>query len=79
MEIKILGAGCTTCVGVCDVFEEVVKELNVNATVVKVLDPQEIAKYGIMSLPAILIDEKIKLTGKVPKREDIVKLIKEEM
>jgi len=79
LEIKILGAGCTTCLGVCDVFEEVANELNANATVVKVLDPEEIAKYGIISLPAILIDDKVKSAGKVPKREDIVKLIKDEM
>lgn len=79
MEIKILGAGCTTCVGVCDVFEKVAKEMNVDATVTKVLDPKEIAEYGIISLPAILINEKLKSTGKVPNREDIAKYIQEEI
>lgn len=79
MEIKILGAGCTKCLGVCDVFEDVVKEMNVDATVEKVVEPEKIAEYGIISLPAILINEKVKSTGKVPKREDIVNLIKEEM
>lgn len=78
MEIKILGAGCAKCMGVCSEFEVVAKELNVDATVEKVLDPQKIAEYGIISLPAIIINDKVKSTGKVPKREEIVKYIEEE-
>jgi len=55
------------------------KEMGVNATFEKVQDIQKIMSYGIMSTPALVIDEKVKVYGKVPNKDVIKKYIEEEM
>lgn len=53
--------------------------MGVNATFEKVQDIQKIMSYGIMSTPALVIDEKVKIYGKVPDKEVIKKYIEEEL
>ena len=77
MEIKVLGTGCKKCKQLEELVKEVVKETKVEAEVIKVTDIQDIAKAGIMLTPGLMIDGKIKLTGKVPTKADLIKLITE--
>lgn len=79
MVIKILGSGCPNCKRLEQLTQEVVKEMGVNATFEKVQDIQKIMSYGIMSTPALVIDEKVKVYGKVPNKDVIKKYIEEEM
>jgi small redox-active disulfide protein 2 len=79
MVIKILGSGCPNCKRLEQVAQEVAKEMGVNATFEKVQDMQKIMSYGIMSTPALVIDEKVKVYGKVPNKDVIKKYIEEEM
>ncbi|EGW39558.1 thioredoxin family protein [Desulfosporosinus sp. OT] len=77
MEIKVLGTGCKKCKQLEELVKEVVKETKTEAVVIKVTDIQEIAKAGIMLTPGLVIDGKVKSTGKVPSKADLVKLITE--
>lgn len=79
MVIKILGSGCPNCKRLEQLAQEVAKEMGVNAAFEKVQDIQKIMSYGIMSTPALVIDEKVKVYGKVPNKETIKKYIEEEM
>ncbi len=76
MEIKILGTGCSTCKALYAAVEKVVKELNINATLVKEEDLEKIMSYNVMSLPALVINEKVVAKGKIP-AEEIKKLLTE--
>jgi small redox-active disulfide protein 2 len=77
MIIKILGSGCINCKTLYKRTEEALQELNMEATLEKVEDFQNIATYGIMRTPGLVIDEKIVSYGCVPKIEEIKNLILE--
>jgi len=78
MIIKILGMGCASCKTLYELVEESAKELNIEATFEKVEDIKQIMTYGVMSVPALVINEKVKVFGRVPKKEEIKKYILEE-
>lgn len=75
MLIKILGTGCRNCVTLAENTKKALEELGKAAEIVKVEDIKEIMSYGIMSTPALVIDEKVVSYGKVLKPKDIAKLI----
>lgn len=66
MEIKILGPGCRNCATLEERTREAIADLSLDATITKVTDYAEIAAYGVMSTPALVIDDKVITTGKVP-------------
>lgn len=66
MEIKVLGPGCTNCVILDRMVHEVVADLGIVANFEKVEDYAEIAGYGVLSTPALVIDGKVVLSGRVP-------------
>jgi|WetSurMetagenome_2_1015567.scaffolds.fasta_scaffold1151640_2 small redox-active disulfide protein 2 len=75
MNIKILGTGCQNCQKLEANTKQALKELTIDARVEKVTDIQEIMKYGIMSMPAVVADGKILSYGIVPGVKDIKKLL----
>lgn len=75
MKIKVLGSGCKNCVTLAENTKAALSEIGVEAEIEKVTDFAEIAKYGIMSTPGLVIDEKVVSFGKVLKPADIVKII----
>lgn len=75
MEIKVLGTGCTKCKALDKVTKEAVEKTGVNATITKVEDIVEIMQFGIMTTPALVIDGKVVVKGKVPSVDEIVKLL----
>ena len=77
ISIKILGSGCSKCKTLNAKVLELVAKNNLPATVEKVEDIMEIMKYGILSTPGLVINEKIKSVGNVPKDEQILSWIKE--
>ncbi len=76
MNIKVLGSGCASCEKVKANTLEALKELGIEATVEKVEDIQSIMGYGVMKTPALVIDEQVKIMGRVPSVEDIKALLK---
>ena len=77
MNIKILGIGCSNCKKLEANTEQALKELKLEAQVEKITDMEKIMSYGIMSLPAIVADDKVISYGKVPTAEEIKKLLTE--
>ncbi|NLT03014.1 MAG: thioredoxin family protein [Bacteroidales bacterium] len=75
MEIKVLGTGCPKCKTLEKVTREAVAETGVDATVTKVEDITEIMSSGVMMTPALIIDGKIVVKGRVPSVEEIKRLI----
>jgi small redox-active disulfide protein 2 len=79
MEIKVLGPGCTNCHKMEEMTKTAVKELGIDAQVVKITDIGDIARHGILSTPGLMINGKIKHSGKpLPSIEKIKELIKTE-
>ena len=66
MIIKVLGSGCANCKTLESRTREALKELSMDALVEKVTDYQQIASYGNMHTPGLVIDEKVVLSGMVP-------------
>jgi len=79
MTIKILGSGCRNCVTLAENARLAALEAGIKAELVKVTDFAEISKYGIMSTPGLVIDEKVVSCGKVLRKEDIAALLKTAM
>jgi len=71
MEIKVLGPGCAKCSKTEKLIREVIKETGSDASVEKITDLMKIASYGVFGTPSVIIDNQVKCTGKVPKKEDI--------
>jgi len=78
MEIKILGTGCSNCKKLEANAREAVKELNADVKITKVEDIKDIMKYGVMRTPAIVINERVKMFGKVSSVDEIKKYINDE-
>ena len=79
MEIKVLGPGCANCHTMEEMTKTAVKELGLNATVQKVTDIVEIAKHGILSTPGLIVNGKVKHSGKpLPTLEKVKELIRSE-
>ena len=75
MEIKVLGTGCAKCKSLEKVTTKAVDELNLDVTVKKVEDIQKIMEYAVMRTPALVINEKVVLTGQVPKISELKELL----
>lgn len=74
MEIKVLGTGCPKCKKLEKTTQEAVEEAGIEANISKVEDINDIMQYGVMVTPALVIDGKVVVSGKVPKKEEIIKL-----
>lgn len=76
MRLEILGSGCANCQKLLAVTEAAVRDLGVrDAEVVKVEDFPTIMAYGVMSTPALVIDGKVVVSGKVPSQAEVSSLI----
>lgn len=75
MIIKILGSGCANCKKLEENTKQAVLELKLEAVIEKITDAEVIMGYGIMSTPALLVDEKVVLYGYVPDTKDIKEML----
>ncbi|NUM25676.1 MAG: TM0996/MTH895 family glutaredoxin-like protein [Candidatus Buchananbacteria bacterium] len=75
MIIKILGSGCPNCQRLEVNTRLAVSELGLNATVEKITDFEKIVQYGALSMPALVIDEQLKIAGRIPNVEEIKDLL----
>jgi small redox-active disulfide protein 2 len=75
MHIKILGTGCAKCQTLERVTHEAVDALGLDADFEKVTDPGEIASWGVMATPALVVDDEVVLSGRVPSAGDVKRLL----
>jgi small redox-active disulfide protein 2 len=75
MKIEILGTGCPKCKNLTQNVEEAVKELNIEAEILKVTDINDIMSYDVMMTPALAIDGEVRLAGKVLGKEEIKEIL----
>ena len=66
MDIKILGPGCKRCATLEERTAEALGELSLDASITKVTDVGEIAGYGVMATPALVVDGTVVVSGRVP-------------
>ena len=79
MEIKVFGPGCSNCFKMEELAKTAVKELGIEATIEKITDIGQIAMHGILSTPGLIVNGKIKHSGKpLPSLEKVKELIKGE-
>jgi small redox-active disulfide protein 2 len=76
MEIKVCGPGCANCTKAEAVVKEAVAESGVSAEVAKVTDFAEMAKLGVLSTPAIVVNGQIMCVGKVPAKSEVLEWLK---
>jgi len=75
MIIKILGSGCKKCITLKENTEIALKETGKEAEIIKVMDFKDIMAYGVMTTPALVINEKVVSFGKVLKPKEIIKIL----
>ena len=69
--IKVLGSGCAKCTKTAELIEKLAAEQGVEASVIKETDAQTIMAYGVMSTPAVVIDEQLVHSGRIPTQAEI--------
>ncbi len=73
--IQVLGSGCPTCKKLFELTKQAVSELGIDIEVEYITDIKKIISMGIMSSPALVVDEKVLVSGKVPNLEEIKELL----
>ena len=79
MVIKILGVGCNRCRKLEQQVKDIVIEKNIETTIEKITNIDDMMKYGIMTTPGLVINDKLKSSGILPKNEQILNWIEEEI
>lgn len=74
--IKVLGPGCPKCKTTFHNVEEALKQLGIEAEIVKVEDIEEMMKYNILTTPVLMIDGEIKIKGRIAHIDEIKELLK---
>lgn len=75
MQIKVLGSGCPNCHTLEAHAREAVARLGLDAEITAVTDYPTIVGYGVMSTPALVVDERVVLSGRVPTTDQVVALL----
>jgi len=75
MIIKVLGTGCSSCKSLEKATQIAISEMGITAEIIKEEDIQKIMVYGIMRTPALVIDEKVALYGRVPSVKELKEII----
>ena len=75
MDVKILGSGCTNCRNLEAATRTALEQLGLDAEIEKVTDPGEIASWGVMTTPALVVDDEVVLAGRVPAPAQVAALL----
>ncbi|MCU4177450.1 TM0996/MTH895 family glutaredoxin-like protein [Marinilabiliaceae bacterium N1Y90] len=75
MDVKVLGTGCAKCSTLEKQTKQAIDELGISATVTKVEDIMEIMKFNVMTTPALVVDGKVMVKGKVPSLKELKEIL----
>jgi small redox-active disulfide protein 2 len=76
MKVKVVGPGCARCKATLELVKKVVEREKINAKVEYVTDMKRAVELGIMATPAVIVDGKIVVQGRIPSESEIVKALK---
>ncbi|MCF7794965.1 thioredoxin family protein [Patescibacteria group bacterium] len=79
MNIKVLGSGCSSCKKLYELTKEAIEVLNLDSDLMYITDINEIIAMGVIETPALAINEKVILSGKLPSLEELKEIIKKEL
>jgi small redox-active disulfide protein 2 len=77
MKIEIIGSGCPKCNKTFENAKQAIANAGIQAELVKVTDIKDIMNYGVMITPALAIDGKLKVSGRIPSADEILNWISE--
>lgn len=77
MEIKVLGIGCSKCKVMESQVKKAIDAMHLDVPLIKVQDYNQIMAYGVMNMPALVLNEKVVISGRIPSVEELVKVISE--
>ncbi|WP_103029804.1 thioredoxin family protein [Salinibacter altiplanensis] len=75
MDIKVLGTGCSSCQTLERRVREAVEQTGSDASVEKIEDMQQIMQYDVMSMPALVVDDEVEVTGQAPSVKELTDLL----
>ncbi|MDX2463058.1 MAG: thioredoxin family protein [Porticoccus sp.] len=75
-EIKVLGSGCAKCIKTADLIRLVANDCGVSVNIVKETNPEIIMNHGVMSTPAVVVDDQLMHSGSIPDRKRIEEWLK---
>jgi small redox-active disulfide protein 2 len=75
-DIKVLGPGCARCEKLKEVTTDAANELGIEYELTKITDIMEISGFGVMMTPALVVDGTVRVSGKVPSKEEIKEMLK---
>jgi small redox-active disulfide protein 2 len=70
-KIQVLGPGCPNCLKLAEMTEAVARELGLEFELEKVTSMMRFAEYGVMATPALVVDGEVRVSGRVPRREEL--------
>ncbi len=74
-KIQVLGTGCPKCTKLAEMVEAVAREVGIDYELEKVMDINDIMDFGVMMTPALAVDGKVKIMGKVPSSDEIKEIL----
>ena len=77
--VKILGTGCPKCIALFNLVNTVITENKINASISKVEDIMEIMTYDVMITPALVIDNKVLVKGRIPSKTEVLELLQDKI
>lgn len=77
MKIEVLGTGCPKCLKLEEMVKSTVSKLGLDADVYHIYDINKIMDYGVMITPALVIDGKVRISGKLPSESEMIDILKE--
>lgn len=77
IDVKVLGPGCAKCKSLEKLTREVVEELQLDATVTKVEDIMDIMNYNVVATPAVVVNGKVVIKGRVPSKDELKKQVED--
>jgi small redox-active disulfide protein 2 len=69
--VKVLGSGCKKCTKTADLIRDVAQQLDIDIELIKETDASTIMAYGVMTTPAVVVDEKVVSSGSIPEANEI--------
>ena len=76
-QIKVLGPGCPKCKTTFHNVEEAVKQLGIEAEIIKIEDIEEMMRYNVLTTPVLMIDDVVKVKGRIVQIDEIAAFLKQ--